>query len=81
MSWKRGKIVYCKDKSALKRLDEIRRKAAELFASNRRYEKADQAYSDAKKMLAEVYLAQSVVDVNPKLLEKIQNVLLYRNAD
>ena len=31
MSWKRGKIVYCKDKSALKRLDEIRRKAAELL--------------------------------------------------
>ena len=44
-------IVYCKDKSALKRLDEIRRKAAELLASDKRYEKADQAYSDAKKML------------------------------
>ena len=53
-------IVYCKDKSALKRLDEIRRKAAELFASDRRYEKADQAYSNAKKMLAEAYLAQSL---------------------
>ena len=50
-------IVYCKDKSALKRLDEIRRKAAELLASDQRYEKADQAYGDAKKMLAEVYLA------------------------
>lgn len=52
-------IVYCKDKSALKRLDEIRRKAAELLASDRRYEKADKAYSNAKKMLAEVYLVQS----------------------
>lgn len=49
-------IVYCKDKSALKRLDEIRRKAAELLASDRRYEKADKVYSDAKKMLAEVIL-------------------------
>ena len=53
-------IVYCKDKSALKRLDGIRRKAAKLLASNRRYEKADQAYGDAKKMLAEVYLTQSL---------------------
>ena len=55
-----SKIVYCKDKSALKRLDEIRRKAAELLASDRRFEKADKAYSDAKKLLAEVYLTQSV---------------------
>lgn len=53
-------IVYCKDKCALKRLDEIRRKAAELLASDRRYEKADKAYSNAKKMLAEVYLVQSL---------------------
>ena len=53
-------IVYCRDKSALKRLDEIRRKAAELLASDRWYEKADEAYSDAKKLLAEVYLVQSL---------------------
>lgn len=55
-----SKIVYCKDKSALKRLDEIRREAAELLASDRRFEKADKAYRDAKKLLAEVYLTQSV---------------------
>lgn len=42
-------IVYCKDKSALKRLDEIRRKAAELLASDRRYEKINKIYSDVKK--------------------------------
>ena len=53
-------IVYCKDKSALKRLDEIRREAAELLASDRRFEKADKAYCDAKKLLAEAYLTQSV---------------------
>ena len=53
-------IVYCKDKNALKRLDGIRRKAAELLASDKRYEKADKAYSDAKKMFAEVCLAQSL---------------------
>ena len=53
-------IVYCKDKGALKKLDEIRRKAGELLASDKRYEKADQAYSNAKKMLAEVCLARSL---------------------
>ena len=53
-------IVYCKDESTLKRLDEIRRKAVELLASDRRYEKADKAFGDAKKLLAEVYLAQSL---------------------
>ena len=52
--------IYYKDKSVLKRLDEIRRKAAELLASDRRYEKADKAYGDAKKLLAEVYLTQSL---------------------
>ena len=53
-------IVYCRDNGTSKRLGEIRRKAAELLASDRRYEKADKAFSDAKKMLAEVYLTQSL---------------------
>lgn len=58
-----SKIIYCKEESALKRLDEIRGKAAALLASDRRYEKADKAYGDAKRMLAEVYLAQSLSKV------------------
>ena len=52
-------IVYCKDQSALKKLDEMKRKAAELLASDKRYEKADNAYCEAKKMFAEVYLTES----------------------
>lgn len=76
-------IVYCKDKGALKRLDEIRRKAAELLASDKRYEKADQAYSDAKKMLAEVYLAQSLSKARScagAAIEFIENAVMLYNG-
>ncbi len=76
-------IVYCKDKSALKRLNEIRRKAAELLASDKRYEKADQAYGDAKKMLAEVYLAQSLSKARScagAAIELIENAVMLHNG-
>ena len=56
-------IVYCKDQNALKKLDEMKRKAAELLASDKRYEKADNAYCEAKKMFAEVYLTESLSKV------------------
>ena len=78
-----SKIVYCKDKSALKRLDEIRRKAAELLASDRRFEKADKAYSDAKKLLAEVYLTQSVSKARScagAAIEFIENAVMLYNG-
>lgn len=76
-------IVYCKDKCALKRLDEIRRKAAELLASDRRYEKADKAYSNAKKMLAEVYLVQSLSKARScagVAIEFIENAVMLYNG-
>ncbi len=76
-------IVYCKDKSVLKRLDGIRRKAAKLLASNRRYEKADQAYGDAKKMLAEVYLTQSLSKARScagAAIELIENAVMLHNG-
>jgi len=76
-------IVYCKDKSALKRLDGIRRKAAELLASDKRYEKADQAYGNAKKMLAEVYLARSLSKVRScagAAIELIENAVMLYNG-
>ena len=56
-------IVYCKDKSSLKRLDEIRKEAAGLLASNRRYDKANNAYCEAKKKFAESYLTESLSKV------------------
>ena len=76
-------IVYCKDESTLKRLDEIRRKAAELLASDKRYEKADQAYSNAKKMFAEVYLAQSLSKARScagAAIEFIENAVMLHNG-
>ena len=76
-------IVYCKDKSALKRLDEIRREAAELLASDRRFEKADKAYCDAKKLLAEAYLTQSVSKARScagAAIEFIENAVMLYNG-
>ena len=78
-----SRIVYCKDKSALKRLHEIRRKAAELLASDRRYEKAEQVYSDAKKMFAEVCLAQSLSKARScagAAIEFIENAVMLYNG-
>ena len=77
------RIVYCKDKSALKRLDEIRRKAAELLASDRRYEKADKAYGDAKKMFAEVCLTHSLSKARScagAAIEFIENAVMLYNG-
>ncbi len=76
-------IVYCKDKSALKRLDGIRRKAAGLLASDKRYEKAGKAYSDAKTMLAEVYLTQSLSKARScagAAIEFIENAVMLHNG-
>ena len=56
-------IVYCKDKNSLKRLNELKRKAAETLASDRRYDKADNAYSEAKKKFAEAHLTESLAKV------------------
>ena len=78
-----SRIVYCKDKSALERLEEIRRKAAELLASDRRYEKADKVFSDAKKMLAEVCLAQSLSKARScagAAIEFIENAVMLYNG-
>ena len=56
-------IVYCKDKSSLERLEEIKRKAAEVLASNRRYDKANNVYCEAKKKFAESFLTESLSQV------------------
>ncbi len=56
-------IVYCKDKSSLKRLDEMKGRAAELLASDKRYDKANNAYCEAKKKFAEAYLTESLSKV------------------
>lgn len=56
-------IIYCKDQSALKKLDEMKIRAAELLASDKRYDNANNAYCEAKKMFAELYLTESLSKV------------------
>lgn len=56
-------IVYCKDKGALRRLDEIKERAAKLLASNERYDKALKAYYEAEKMFAKSHLTDSLSKV------------------
>ena len=76
-------IVYCKDQSALKKLDEMKRKAAEILASEKRYDKADNAYCEAKKMLAEVYLTESLSKVRSyagTAIEFIENAVMLYNG-
>ena len=76
-------IVYCKDQSALKKLDEIKRKAAELLASDKRYDKADNAYCEAKKMFAEVYLTESLSKVRScsgAVIEYIEDAVMLYNG-
>lgn len=48
---------------ALNKLDEIKKKAEELLASDKRYIKANNAYCEAKKMFAESYLTESLSKV------------------
>ena len=74
-------IVYCKDKNSLKRLNELKRKAAETLASDRRYDKADNAYSEAKKKFAEAHLTESLAKVRgcagAAILFIVDAVMLY----
>ena len=68
-------IVYCKDKNSLKRLNELKRKAAETLASDRRYDKADNAYSEAKKKFAEAHLTESLASDRGDLYSSFMNLL------
>lgn len=58
-----SRIVHCRDDSAIKRLNEIREKAAALLASEKRYDAAQGAFCEAKKMFAEAYLSESLSKV------------------
>ena len=76
-------IVYCKDQNASKKLDEMKRKAAELLASDKRYDKAINAYCEAKRMFAEVYLTESLSKVRScagAAIEFIENAVMLYNG-
>ncbi len=78
-----SKIVYCKDNSALRRLDEIKKKAAKLLASDKRYDVAKDAYCEAQKMFAEAYLSESLSKVRSCAgiaIEFIENAVMLYNG-
>lgn len=58
-----AKIVYCKEESAIRKLDGLREKAAALLASEKRYDAAQGAFGEAKKLFAEAYLSESLSKV------------------
>jgi len=76
-------IVYCRDKSSLKKLDELKRKATELLASDKRYDKANDAYCNAKRMFAESYLTESLSKVRScagAAIEFIEDAVMLYNG-
>ena len=76
-------IVYCKDQNTLKKLDEIKRKAAEILTSDKRYDKADNAYCEAKKMFAESYFTESLSKVRScagAAIEFIEDAVMLYNG-
>ncbi len=78
-----SKIVYFKDSDALKRLDDIRKKATELLSSDKRYALAANAYGEAKKMLADAYLSESLSKVRSSAgaaVELIENAVMLYNG-
>lgn len=56
-------LVYIKDQSAVQRLEGLKKKAADLLASDERYEKAQAAFDNAKKMYADCFLTDSASQI------------------
>ncbi|MCH5269109.1 MAG: hypothetical protein J1E83_00005 [Lachnospiraceae bacterium] len=78
-----SKIVYCKDQNAIKKLDEMKKKAAEILSSDKRYDKANNAYCEAKKMFAEIYLTESLAKVRScagAAIEFIEDAVMLYNG-
>lgn len=74
-----SEIVYCKDDSAIRRLSEIRKEAAALLASEKRFDVAQGAFCEAKKLFAEAYLSESLSKVRSCAgiaIELIENALM-----
>ncbi len=78
-----AKIVYCKEQSTFVKLGELKSKAAELLASDKRYDKAANVYGEAKKMFAEAYLSESLSKVRScagTAIEYIENAVMLYNG-
>ena len=53
-------LVHIKDQSAVQRLEGLKKKAADLLASDERYKKAQAVFDNAKKMYADCFLTDSI---------------------
>lgn len=56
-------LIYVKDPSAIARLAELQNKARALLASDERYEKAQNAFANAKKMFADCFLTNDLAQI------------------
>ncbi len=55
-----SKIVFCRDDGAMRRLEDLRERAAAVLASDERYEKAKNAFGEAEKAFAEAHFTDSL---------------------
>lgn len=74
-------LIYIKDQSAVQRLEGLKKKALDLLASDERYEKAQAAFDNAKKMYADCFLTDSVsqirTDAGAVIYSLLDAVMLY----
>ena len=70
-----SKVIYVHDPDAVQKLEELRRNAAELLASDARYEKAKAALDNSKRMYAECFLTDSVSRIRTYAGAVIHNLL------
>lgn len=56
-------LVYVREQSAVQRLEELRKKALSLLASDERYQKAQTAFDNAKKMYADCFLSDAISQI------------------
>ena len=56
-------LIYVKDPGAIARLAELQSKALALLASDARHEKAQNAFSNAKKMFADCFLTNDLAQI------------------
>lgn len=56
-------LVYIREQSAVQRLEGLRKKALALLSSNKRYQKAQAAFDNAKKIYADCFLSDSASQI------------------
>lgn len=70
-----SKILYVKDESAVKRLDALREKAANLLQSEERLKKAEEALKNAKIAYADAMLSESLSETRTQAAYVIELLL------